>query len=291
MNKKLVEKIANAKLTNTERRIAEYLVENDANVCFMTVAQIAKILNTSDTSIIRFCRSIGYSGFTEFQNDLQSKLFSDIGQEQNGVLSMSERYKRSTAQKKTMQSINNGYYLAFFEQVQKNILGIYSLNDDMTFHKAAAAICSAKRKYVVGFRGCASVVISFSRLLRHVTENVLEIIHEDRTVFECMLDVGPKDVVIVFSVPHHGNVMENAIKMAQDNGAKVCVITEKILSPVTKNANFVMLTQIQGSSFYNSQIGTQLIAEYLLSLIADLKGQSLDDRVKLINQYMPPDCN
>lgn len=65
--KELRETIHNANLTKTQKMIAKYILDNSADACFMTSTEIALKLGVSESSVVRFSRSLGYSGFMDFQ--------------------------------------------------------------------------------------------------------------------------------------------------------------------------------------------------------------------------------
>lgn len=69
--KELREIIHNATLTKTQQMIAEYILDNSADACFMTSTEIAAKLGVSESSVIRFSRSLGFSGFMDFQKSLR----------------------------------------------------------------------------------------------------------------------------------------------------------------------------------------------------------------------------
>ena len=62
----LEEKIQKTVLTKTDRKIADYLLDHKDTISFKTVSEVASQIGTSDTSVIRFLRSLGYAGFSEF---------------------------------------------------------------------------------------------------------------------------------------------------------------------------------------------------------------------------------
>ena len=78
--KELRETIRNANLTKTQKMIAKYILDHSADACFMTSTEIALKLGVSESSVIRFSRSLGYSGFMDFQKalrkDYQDKVLS-----------------------------------------------------------------------------------------------------------------------------------------------------------------------------------------------------------------------
>ena len=69
----LSELIHNANLTKTQKMIAKYILDHSADACFMTSTEIALKLNVSESSVIRFSRSLGFSGFMDFQKMLRKE--------------------------------------------------------------------------------------------------------------------------------------------------------------------------------------------------------------------------
>ena len=60
----LISKIQSMNLTKTEKVIADYILDNINNIGLSTVTDISLKLGVSDTSIIRFIRSVSYTHLT-----------------------------------------------------------------------------------------------------------------------------------------------------------------------------------------------------------------------------------
>lgn len=63
-------------LTRTERQIADYILGNSDTVVDMNVARLAAASKTASSAVIRFCKAIGYSGFSQFRIALAMELAS-----------------------------------------------------------------------------------------------------------------------------------------------------------------------------------------------------------------------
>ena len=78
--KDMKELLHSAHLTKTQKIIAEYVLDNASEACFMTSTEIALKLGVSESSVIRFSRTIGFDGFMDFQKalrkDYQDKVLS-----------------------------------------------------------------------------------------------------------------------------------------------------------------------------------------------------------------------
>ena len=73
MTEELRAQLMEVKLTKKEKLIAEFVLDNFAEACFITSTEIAKRLNISDSSVIRFTRTLGYAGFMDFQKAIRKK--------------------------------------------------------------------------------------------------------------------------------------------------------------------------------------------------------------------------
>lgn len=77
-------------LTNSEKKIADTILNGNYNIITMTTAELAKVSETSSASVIRFCKSIGVSSYTELKILLSSESksvkltdYSDISPDEN----------------------------------------------------------------------------------------------------------------------------------------------------------------------------------------------------------------
>src|SRR5699024_6325330 len=57
-------------LTNSERKIANYVLSNPEKVYNLSTYDLAKFSGTSPSSVVRFCQRIGFNGFQEFKIEL-----------------------------------------------------------------------------------------------------------------------------------------------------------------------------------------------------------------------------
>lgn len=63
-------------LTPVERRIADYVLENTAEVPGLSIRELAARSRTSDASVLRFCRTMGYGGYRQFIVSISTSLGS-----------------------------------------------------------------------------------------------------------------------------------------------------------------------------------------------------------------------
>lgn len=69
-------------LSNAEKEINQYVLSNLDNVKNMSIRKLAKETYTTPTTVMRYCKKLGYGGFEEFkiniQNDLKDLNYDDF---------------------------------------------------------------------------------------------------------------------------------------------------------------------------------------------------------------------
>lgn len=54
-------------LSKAEAKVARVHQEDPVEFAFMTVKEIARVAHVSPPTVVRYCRTIGYSGFAELK--------------------------------------------------------------------------------------------------------------------------------------------------------------------------------------------------------------------------------
>ena len=192
----LADRIKNASLTKTQRKIADYFLSNQERIGALSSMDVAREIGVSDASIIRFSRSIGYDGFA----DLKSHLYNMLVENAFAGLSLSERMKQSDEKFRERDA-----FPQFQNLMLQNLLATFSSNGMEDFDRAADFLLSARHRYVIGMRGCKGIAVSFSRILGFMLSSVTRLLDGECTSISALQDAGQGDVVLMFffTVPRH----------------------------------------------------------------------------------------
>ena len=60
-------KAHSSSLTKAEQRVAAYIIENPESVIFQSVSDLADCSKTSDATVMRTCKRLGFSSYQEFK--------------------------------------------------------------------------------------------------------------------------------------------------------------------------------------------------------------------------------
>lgn len=72
LNKEIFE--GDDKFSNAEQKINQFVLENVEQVQYMSVRELAEKTFTAATSVMRYCKKLGYSGFKDFKINIKNDL-------------------------------------------------------------------------------------------------------------------------------------------------------------------------------------------------------------------------
>ena len=256
----LAERIKSVKLTKTQKKIAEYFVQNQDRIGSLSSLDVAHEIGVSDASIIRFSRVIGYDGFA----DLKSHIYDSLVENANNRVTLTERlFQNKEKYGSTEDSLN------FIEVMQQNIASVFRDNRPEDFERVVDHVVKARKRYVIGLRGCKGIALQFGRLLSFMAPGVHTILDSECTSVNLMQDIKKNDVVVMFVYSRFYRMDEQYLKMARKRGAKICLIVNDITGPLNVYADEVLVVASANLSFFHSTIALDLLSEYLLDQISE----------------------
>lgn len=272
---KIIEKnIPKEKLTKTDKLIENYFYENINKIYFMTSRDIAEVLKISDTSVIRYVKRLGFKNFTEFKNKLKEEV-SDKILTPGEKLSLNQDILNSENVEKN-----------FVEHIQKTILETFEKNNREKMKKVVEIFSRSNKKIIVGFKSTSGLASFFGLRVGFLLKDVLTYPNSTSELIKSMVDITKEDCLFVIAHPKYSKTYNLILNMAKEKNAKIIVCTDKKTSPVVENADLVLLTNIQGISYFNSVVSTQFLLEYLLTLLSINIDEKTKGRLTKINEYL-----
>ena len=266
--KELLNKIENMNLTKKEKRVAEFFLEREDSIFLMNVADIAKEIDISATSVIRFIKN-----FTDFKNNGQEKIKNHLDKT-NSFIKNIDKIKDDSIEKVYLNKINDELNKVFNRKSIKQIKEIANL------------IMGSKFKYVVGFKSTAGIANFLGVRLGFMLENVFTYNINDSVVLNSVFNMKEEDVLIIFDYPLYSRTAEVLVKIAKESKAKVILFTDSENAPLAEYADILYKVKLAGISIFNSLIFTQILVEYLLTYISQFINEKDKHRFEEIRRYL-----
>jgi DNA-binding MurR/RpiR family transcriptional regulator len=99
-----------------------------------------------------------------------------------------------------------------------------------------------------------------------------------------LLDVGKRDVFVLFDIRRYSEDLAELARAASQRGATVTLFTDQWMSPISKVAKHVLPARVVVPSIWDSSAGLLLLVEALLSAIAAELGPAARNRLAAIER-------
>lgn len=230
------------------RRVAEAILERPEVVMEQTISELAQRCQTSETTIVRFCRTLGLSGYVQ----LRLALATEIGREtaQRGDVG---DHGSDIADGDSLASMVAK--IAFSETlcIEETLAGL----DMEVLERVIEAIDGAGRITLYGVSASGWSADDLQRKLLRIGRVAFSFDdpHDAATSTALLSD---DDVAIAFS--HRGTTMESIhfLKSAQDQGATTVAITNAAQSPLAQAADLSLLTAVRETKFRSGAMASRI---------------------------------
>lgn len=213
--------------SGTEQRIVDYILDHREEAPTMTAAQLARRSGTSEATISRFCKHLGFDNYRSFQFSLGRDLtLKHDGLDLDGEISL-DNVEDSL---KSILATKMG-------ELEATLRGI----DGATVRDVVKRLAGADVIQIAAVGNTNSVALDatfkFLQLgLRCTTHEVNEI------AVGFALTMQPKDALLVISNSGRSQRLMRVAQAAKNRGACVIVITGDEQSPLARLASFVLRT-------------------------------------------------
>lgn len=231
-----------AAMSKSHKAIAAFITDHYDQAVFMTAAKLGEELGISESTVVRFAAGLGYEGYPEFQQALAEWVQSKLGK----VQKMNVKYGKST-----QSEILSAVLSSDIEKIQDTMQNL----DPVAFEAAVDSILEAETIYIVGIRSCEPLADFLSFYLNMIRGNVkLLRTTSVSEMFEQMIRIGEKDVMIGISFPRYSMRTLKVMEFANDRNAKVITITDSIHSPMNLYSSCNLLARSDMVSIVDSLV-------------------------------------
>lgn len=206
-------------LTATEKRIAQFILDDVQTATTLPIAEMAKRTETSQASITRFARAIGCKDVRE----LKVKLAQSLAVGQRFILDVPD--------------------LEGVQGIYETIINVLEMNrralDPDSLSRAVEWLSGARQILAIGMGG-GSTICAQEVQFRLFRLGLPVVSQSDGLLVRMMCSaVSPNDVVLALSLGGYTQEVVDSAAIARQYGAKVIAITPEA-TPLAENADLVL---------------------------------------------------
>jgi len=263
------------RLTQSQKRIAEYIIDHSQAVAFSTVDQMAAQLNVNPSTIVRFTYRLGLNGFPDLQERMREVI--------RGRLSRTGDPINESHIAGHLDGTSFGASLSHdWQNLHRTIAGI----DSAAFTKAVNALSRARRLYVVAGFSTYPVAHYSALILDRLRSDVTLLSTNDTFATPRLVEMKSDDCLLAFTFPRYAAATHRIVQWAKENKAKVVTVTDSPISAVGQIADVVLLAASAGTGLQNSLVAPMAMANALCNGVAAARGPAALERYSRHDRLM-----
>lgn len=232
-------------LTPVERLVAEYILANKEEIPHLSIKSLAQASKTSDASVLRFCKTMGYNGYRSFIVSISASLGSmdEVAGDQYTDIQPGDDLQTIIANigRNNMKSIEDSLSVMDRGAVSRAVRVLRNSNRIVFFGIGASGlVCQdAEQKFTRINKICHAYIDGHSQLTAAT-----------------LLTKG--DVAIFISNSGETTEILDALDIAKKNGAHIIAITKYSKSELSDRADILLSISTPEVSIRSGAMGSRI---------------------------------
>ena len=249
-------------LTKSEKRIADFMRQNQDEVAFLSAAEIADQLELSEATMVRFARTLGFDSYPAMREVLQAKF-------RNLVIHSARLRSRIDDLRATGDIFEQlvASEIAFLTEAMQTV-------DRDAINTAVALLSTHQRVFVFGLGPSTSLVDMLKIRLTRSARHVITLDSSGREMLEPLLLMGRDDLLIAIGFFNMTPSLQLVLDHANQHKTPVILVTDTLGDLVGDKAA-VTLAARRGpvAEFHSLVVPMTIINTLILALANDDREQ------------------
>ncbi len=231
------------RLTRSEKKAADYIVENFSNVVYSTLSKLSKDIGVGEATIVRFVEKCGYHNFQSFKYEM-IKDFEHIKE----------------------NNTDGDFADALFNAVQREITSTNYLLDREVLAKATEMIKKAKNIYFLGI-GHSGIIAEFGAYRFMRLGKKAQAVSDAH--FQSIIAAISNETDIVIAISMSGNSPEllKPLSVVNNRGIQIIGITACNHTPLEKLSTYTLIASGGKKDMRYKTTGTDSITTLVNELL------------------------
>jgi len=255
------------------QKIGSFILDHDNKVAFTSIYPLSDALGTSTATLVRFAKSLGYSGYQSFKKELQEEIQHRL-----------QPYEKVSLSK--LGSLPEEKQLQRLIQNECNNLRITLNNLKLTdMETMIHAVKNARRIFIAGF--------GISRHFAHILQTTF-LASQEKDVFvitgsvsdysPLLKSFGHEDIMFLMTFPPYSAEVRHVADVTKGRGGYLCLFTDSASCPVYSHADVTVKCSTNSLLMSNSFVGlvsTIQVFIHMLLLSGDHGGDNIRNGLEM----------
>lgn len=244
-------------LTPSEEKIVQVLLTDYPTAGLGSATSLAKRAGVSDPTVVRLAMKLGFEGFPAFQQ----RLLAEVEARLQSPLHMMET-KRSHLD----AAGKEGPAISYLHSAADCLGKALGSAPSTTYDRAARLVLETRGQVVLlGGRFSRHVAGMLAGYLTQFRAGVRPIGALSPSQFDLLIDLGKRDLLIVFDYRRYQLDVIAFAEQAAKRGVRILLFTDPWLSPIAQHAEVTLVSPVEVNSPYDTMAPAVAQTEALLA--------------------------
>jgi DNA-binding MurR/RpiR family transcriptional regulator len=255
-------------LSPAEKRVSRALLADYPVAGLEPVNRLADRANVSAPTVLRLLSKLGIGSYP----DMQKLLHGEIAARTSSPATM---YGEAAGDAQEKGAVDHSQRV-----IEQGIATTFSGLAMEDFEAIVTLLTNTKRRvWTTGGRFSRLLAEYLSMHLRHLRPNVTHVPTSQQERAFALLDIGAKDVVVVFDYRRYQESTVAFMEQAKAQKAATVLITDPWLSPAARHSDYLLSNAVVAASPFDSITPGFALVETLIASLVEALGSDPVDRV------------
>jgi DNA-binding MurR/RpiR family transcriptional regulator len=262
-----------ADLPRQQRSIAEYVLEHLTAVPFLSIPELARRVQVSEATVVRFAQRLGYPGFSELKMELVDILQEQLKLGDDG----------------TPEQIADDIFASVADLETSNIRRTVDALDRTLFAEVGEALFQASAVSTFGMGVSSHLAELAAYTLLQIGLRTQTLSTRFSSPLEQLVTSTPSDVVMVFSLPPYSRQGLDMLAAARELEIRTVAVTDRVTAPAARLATWTLPVKSDNMMFTNAVAAVTVLLNALATEIATRHREESIAALSRINRVLDDD--
>ena len=256
--------------TKSERKIADFIEKNKNAVMYLNETELASTIGSSNATLSRFWRKIGYKNFKEFK---QSYL-------EQQVITPKTKFERILAK---VEDNGKSLQQSLFDFMQYQLTDTLEHIDEAQSQVCVKRIATCRRLFIYAPTSSTGLGFLMKHRLMRFGIDVVILASYDQELFEQILHLQENDCVFIFGFVKMTREAAILLDHAKEIQCHSIVITDSIVHEFQKFCTQTFYVNRGDLEEFHSMVAATFLIEHLIVSLGQMKSEEALDNLEFLN--------
>lgn len=253
---------------------ARYIIDNPREVGVQTMRSLAGTIDVHPNTFTRLARALGFDGYESMRERFRDFVRSGSGSSANRA-----KWLQTLAKEGGHAAVLGSMAQASLDNTEE----MFRAQSIEQIDKVVETLINARKVHVVGVGLAYSLAYNFWYLARIVFDHFVLVPNQGTLLSDDLLHIGKKDCLVAMTFQPYRNETLNAIKIANDCGAKTIAITDSMASTAYRDATYGLVSPTHTPQFFQSNSSVSALIDCLTALLVVRGGDKATQAIERFN--------